>query len=95
MIARRERVMIEDYVADYAREFRDQAPIASSVARAVNLYARSEIDLDRFLVAMQDARAATQKASAGIRTEIGDGSGRKSKMAYWFSVLEDLISRAA
>ena len=44
---------------------------------------------------MQNARAMTQKASAGITTEAGDGSWRKSKMAYWFRVLEDLISRAA
>jgi len=95
LIPRREQAIIEAMVTDYAQELRDRAPLASSVSRAVNLYIDSGLDIDRFLDLLQEARSATQKASAGIRAEAGDGSGRKSKMSYWFSVLEDLISRAA
>jgi hypothetical protein len=95
MVSRQDRTTIEAMITDYAREFRDQAPLASSVGRALNLYADSGLDLDRFLATMQEARAATQRASGGIRAESADGSGRKAKMAYFFSVLEDLLQRAA
>ena len=87
--------MIEAMITDYAREFRDRAPLASSVSRAMNLYLDSGLGIDRFLDVLQEARAATQKASAGILSEVDDGSGHKAKMAYWFRVLEDLITRAA
>jgi len=95
LIPQRELVMIETFVRDFAQEFRDRAPLVSSVTRATNLYAASGLTVDQFLTVLQEARAVTQKASGGITTETGDGSGRKSKMAFWFRVLEDLISRAA
>ncbi len=87
--------MIEAMITDYAREFRDRAPLASSVSRAINLYLGSGLAIDQFLDVMQDARALTQRVSGGILSEVDDGSGHKAKMAYWFRVLEDLVSRAA
>jgi hypothetical protein len=95
MLSRQDRATIEAMITDYAREFRDQAPLDSSVGRALNLYAESGLDLDRFLATMQEARAATQRASGSILAETDDGSGRKAKMAYWFATLEDLLRRAA
>jgi hypothetical protein len=87
--------MIESYLEDFARELHDQAPIASTLTRTTKLYAGSGLSLDLFLATMQQARALTQKHSGGIRSEVPDGSGRKSKMAYFLATLEDLISRAA
>ena len=95
MIPRHEQDLIARYVEDFSRELRDRAPLKSSVTRAINIYAGSDLDLDTFLDLLQSARAATQKNSAGIRAESADGSGRKSKMAYLFAVLEDLVNTAA
>jgi DNA-binding MarR family transcriptional regulator len=93
LIPKQERVILERYATDYAAELRDQAPLDSTVGRLVNLYAESNVGLSAFLDLLQEARAATQKRSAGIRTETADGSGRKAKMAYFFGVLEDLIEK--
>ena len=40
------------------------------------------------------ARAITQERTGSIRTPRPDGWGPKPKMAYWFTVLEDLIGQA-
>lgn len=93
LITRNERNVLEGYAEDYARELRDQAPLQSTTTRLVRLYANSGLRLDAFLDLLQEARVATQKRSAGIRTETTDGSGRKVKMSYWFSVVEDLIDK--
>jgi hypothetical protein len=93
LIPQHERTVLERYAADYAVEFRDQAPLASTASRLVNLYADAGVDLETFLDLLQDARAATQKRSASIQAELEDGSGRKRKVPYFFAVLADLIEK--
>ncbi len=77
------------FIGDFAREFRDSAPLSSSVTRAVNSYRASGLDLDAFIAAMMEARGITKERTSGIRA--GDG-GRKSMMGYFFAVLQDLTS---
>jgi hypothetical protein len=89
----KEQLILERYARDYAVELRDQAPLASTVTRMINLYVESGLDLDAFLELLHEARQATQKRSASIKTETPDGSGRKAKVSYLFAVLEDLIER--
>ena len=48
--------------------------------------------LDTFLEAMQQARQTTQRNSGNIRKEAPAGSMTKPKMAYWFSVLQELMT---
>jgi phage replication O-like protein O len=87
-----DRDVLLNYIADFAREFSDQAPLASSVSRAQNLYRSSGLSLDDFIARMYAARAITKERSAAVRGEL-DQSGRKQRMAYFFSVLERELTK--
>lgn len=89
------RQVILEYIEDFAREFSDQAPLKSSTSRAYNLFKQSGLPVGAFISRMQEARSITKESTAQIRSEVHvQGSGAppaKKKMAYWFSVLEDLL----
>ncbi len=89
------RQVILEYIEDFAREFSDQAPLKSSTTRAHNLYLQSALPVGEFIARMHEARSLTKESTAQIRSETaGKGRGApptKKKMAYWFSVLEDLL----
>jgi DNA-binding PadR family transcriptional regulator len=87
-----DRDVLLNYIADFAREFLDQAPLASSVTRAQNLYRASGLSLDDFIERMYAARSITKERSASVRGEM-DQSGRKQRMAYFFSVLERELTK--
>jgi hypothetical protein len=91
------RLAILPYAEDLARELGDQAPLTSTTTRLTNMFRDSGLELDAFLDLLITARAITQERTPAIRTPRPDGPGPKPKMAYWFTVLEDLIgqSRAA
>jgi hypothetical protein len=93
LVPRSDWDIIGQYAKDFATEFRDEASLRATTTRLINLFAAAEIGLDDFLNLLQDARATTQKRSASIRKETGDGSGRKAKMSYFLAVVEDLIER--
>jgi hypothetical protein len=87
--------VITDYISDLARELNDEAPLPSSVSRAMNLYRRADGELDGFIDAILGARAATKQHSASIRKQ-SDANGNligptKNRMAYFFAVLEDVL----
>jgi hypothetical protein len=88
------RAVLSSYIQDLAREFRDEAPLPSSVTRAVNLYAASGLNLDDFVTVMMGARRTTQERTAAIRkgTASGGPLAGKNKMPYFFEVLADLLS---
>jgi hypothetical protein len=88
------RLAILPYAEDLARELGDQAPLTSTTTRLTNLYRSSGLVLDVFLDLIMQARAITQERTGTIRTPRPDGMGPKPKMAYWFTVLEDLIGQA-
>jgi biotin operon repressor len=88
------RLAILPYAEDLARELGDQAPLTSTTTRLTNLYRHSGLALDTFLDLLIAARGITQERTGSIRTQRPDGPGPKPKMAYWFTVLEDLISQA-
>jgi hypothetical protein len=88
-----DRILIGRYLEDFARELDDQAPLSSSTTRAVNLYLTGSHTIDSFIDIMLEARRRTQASTASIRTKpTGKGWGRKPKMAYFFGVLEDLLT---
>jgi hypothetical protein len=87
------RLAILPYAEDLARELGDQAPLTSTTTRLTNLYRESGLELDTFLDLLITARAITQERTGSIRTPRPDGLGPKPKMAYWFTVLEDLIGQ--
>jgi hypothetical protein len=57
------------------------------------MYRDSGLELDRFLDLLITARTITQERTGSIRTPRPEGPGPKPKMAYWFTVLEDLIGQ--
>jgi phage replication O-like protein O len=87
------RLAILPYAEDLARELGDQAPLSSTTTRLTNLYRDSGLELDTFLDLLIAARGITQERTASIRTPRPEGMGPKPKMAYWFTVLEDLIGQ--
>ena len=87
------RLAILPYAEDLARELGDQAPLTSTTTRLTNMFRESGLELDVFLDLLITARAITQERTGSIRTPRPEGVGPKPKMAYWFTVLEDLIGQ--
>ncbi len=83
------RGLLLAYMSDFASEFNDQAPLQSSITRAYHLYQQSGLTMDAFTTYLYTARAVTKERTASIRkyTE----RGVKTKMAYFFAVLEDRL----
>ena len=80
------RLTLIEYVSDLSSEFIDTASIEASTTRAVNLYRKSGLSLEAFIDIMTEARAITKERMASIKKKNRDGD--KSKMAYFFAVLE-------
>ena len=80
---------IREYIRDYAGQFNDTASLKSSTTRAFRLYKQSGRDLSEFFNLLYDATAETKRRTASITKH--DAQGFKSKMAYFFAVLEDVL----
>ena len=83
------RLTLIEYIADLSTEFIDTASVASSTTRAVNLFRRSGLSMDEFIDIMTEARAVTKERMASIKKRNKEGD--KTKMAYFFSILEDRL----
>jgi hypothetical protein len=89
-----DREILVAYLADFARELNDQAPLRVSVTRALNLLSRSGLPRQAFVAKLHEARSLTKEYSASITTAVKrDGAPLpvKAKMAYFFAILEDLL----
>lgn len=90
------RQVIGQLVIDFGRKLGDQAPTKSSATRAYNLFQRSGLPFDDFVDCMYEAQAVTQERTGSIRSTGEDptyGVQRKTKMAYFFAVLEDRLGK--
>ena len=87
-----DRQAILELLTDFRREFNDQATLKQSVSRCYNLLQRSDLEISTFTSRMYEARAITKERSASITSVLAGSTSlsAKHKMAYWFSVLEDL-----
>jgi len=87
-----DRQAILELLSDFRREFNDQATLKQSVSRCYNLMQRANLEIGTFISRMYESRAITKERSASITTILSGSSSisGKHKMAYWFSVLEDL-----
>jgi DNA-binding transcriptional ArsR family regulator len=88
------REVILDYIKDFAPELGDEAKLASSVTRAQNIFRRSGISMEAFIGKMYEARSIVKENSGKIRKETkpdGKAFSVKSRMAYWFATLENLL----
>ena len=65
------------------------------MSRAYNLYQQSGVPVEAFTSLLYEARALTQEYSAKVKKRRGGDSNpfgpRKNKMAYFFSVLSELL----
>ena len=92
VIKTNDRIWISRYMEDFARELRDQAKLPASTTRACRLFVRSGMTQDQFIESMLEARRRTQENSGNIKKLALAGQvGEKSKLAYWFAVLEDVV----
>jgi hypothetical protein len=83
------RLTLVEYVADLSAEFIDIASVESSTTRTTNLFHRAGLPLEQFIDIMTEARAVTKERMASIKKRTKEGD--KTKMAYFFSVLEDKL----
>jgi len=89
-LSQEEAEQIAWVVRDIAKELADQAPLKSTTTRAQRLYVQSGTSLDEFIDALQAARLRTKQYTGSIKTE-RLANGTKPKVAYMFSILEDLV----
>jgi len=87
------RNVLSNYVEDFAREFKDDAPISSSITRTMNLFLASDVSIDDFISVLMAARQTTQRRTSTI-TKASDRPGpisTKNKMPYFFAVVSSLL----
>lgn len=93
--SKEERDQITAYLADFARELHDQAPLSSSVSRALTSFHAASVPRERWGNYLDQTRSTTQQRCVNI-TKRNDTQERlipvKNTMAYSFSVLDYLIT---
>ncbi len=95
---------IDNLIIDIRSELNDQAPIKSTLRRAYNDYLKAverdpSLDVDRFFEVAYQALEETKKRTGQIKKrtpleQVDDYTmrgGEKTKMAYFFAVLEDKL----
>lgn len=87
-VGSKERDAILSRIEQFAQEFGDKASLKSSTTRACNLLARSKLSVGEFVNCMWEARAITKERLAD---RAPDGKPIKSKMGYFFGVLEERL----
>jgi hypothetical protein len=88
-----ERERLRSYLGDFAAELGDEASLASSITRALNLFRTAQVPPELWGDHLYQARAITQEHTAQITKQSSNGRTirRKNKMPYFFEVLEDLL----
>jgi len=77
---------LEVLVETCSREFADMGHLESNLTRAFNLWARTQLDEQGMLGKAREARDITKQ-----RISLSAIRDRTKRMAYFFSVLEDLL----
>jgi len=86
--------IIQAYIADFARELNDKAPLKASTTRAYNLYKRSGLGQDAFVAQLYAARSIVKEQAGNIRSRGANNAAGfpvAHGAAYYFAVLEDLL----
>jgi DNA-binding transcriptional ArsR family regulator len=89
-----EREHLRPFLADFARELGDEAPLASTITRVLNIFQTAGVAPERWSDLLYQARGLTQEHTAQIRKLAGDGGSgmrRKNKMPYFLATLEQLV----
>jgi hypothetical protein len=70
------RRVLAGYVANFARELRDEAPAPASTTRLLNLDVKSGLALDDFVARTMGARLTAQRRTGAITKPATRGRGR-------------------
>jgi hypothetical protein len=91
--SREDREHIAAYLQDFQPELGDEAPLSSSVSRALNIFRTAHIPPDRWADCLYQARSITKERTAQITKKPGEhssGFAAKNRAPYFFAVLESL-----
>ena len=89
-----ERERLRAFLADFALELGDEAPLASTITRTLNIFKAAGVPPEQWSDYLYQARGLTQEHTAQIRkvaTAGGDQIRRKNKMPYFLATLEQLV----
>jgi hypothetical protein len=89
-----ERERLRAFLTDFARELGDEAPLAATITRTLNIFKAAGVPPEQWSDKLYQARGLTQEHTAQIRKLAGDGGDgirRKNKMPYFFATLEQLV----
>jgi len=81
------------FLTDFAVELGDEAPLASTITRTLNIFTAAGIPPEQWGDLMYQARGVTQEHTEQIRKTATNGEGmrRKNKMPYFLATLEQLV----
>lgn len=87
------REQLRAFLADFAVELGDEAPLASTITRTLNIFTAAGVAPERWSDYLYQARGLTQEHTAQIRKQAtGETSiRRKNKMPYFLATLEQLV----
>lgn len=87
------REQLRAFLADFAVELGDEAPLASTITRTLNIFTAAGVVPERWSDYLYQARGVTQEHTAQIRKQAtGETSiRRKNKMPYFLATLEQLV----
>ena len=89
-----ERERLRAFLADFAIELGDEAPLASTITRTLTIFKAAGVPAEQWSDLLYQARGLTQEHTAQIRkvaTAGGDQIRRKNKMPYFLATLEQLV----
>lgn len=89
-----DRERLRAFLADFAIELGDEAPLASTITRTLNIFTTAGVPAEQWGDIMYQARGLTQEHTAQIRKMAGEATGsmrRKNKMPYFLATLEQLV----
>lgn len=87
-----DRQVIGRYLMDFSRDLGDNAPLRSSVTRAVNLLHTLGVHRDTFVVRMFEAKAKALEEGKVRNRRDGNGVYQPpARMALWFACLEEVL----
>lgn len=87
------REQLRAFLADFAVELGDEAPLASTITRTLNIFMAAGVPAARWSDYLYQARGLTQEHTAQIR-KLATGDSpvrRKNKMPYFLATLEQLV----
>lgn len=89
-----ERELLGAFLGDFASELGDEAPLSSTVTRALGIFTRAGVPRERWSDFLYQARAITKERSAQIRKRPTDPTKHfpaKVRMPYYLAILESLV----